>query len=84
MFAREIGDMLQRALRAYFLMQRPLQGPRNKFSSGGGGAKEECVKEFVLGGAGGGNACGFLFNFSKVTENAVITIKLLIFFPHLQ
>ena len=30
------------------------------------------------------DACGFLFNFSKVTENAIITIKLLIFFPHLQ
>ena len=28
---------------------------------------------------GGGHACGFLFNFSKVTENAIITIKLLIF-----
>ena len=31
-------------------------------------------------GAGGGHACGFVFNFSKVTENATITIKLLIFF----
>ena len=29
---------------------------------------------------GGGHVCGFLFNFSKVTENAIITIKLLIFF----
>ena len=28
----------------------------------------------------GGHACGFLFNFSKVTENAIITIKLLNFF----
>ena len=27
---------------------------------------------------GGGHANGFLFNFSKVTENAIITIKLLI------
>ena len=37
----------------------------------GGGAKEECVKENFGGGAGrGGHACGFLFNFSKVTENA--------------
>ena len=36
------------------------------------------------GGAGGALACGFLFNFSKVAENAIITIKLLIFFPHLQ
>ena len=61
MFAREIGDMLQRAL----LMQRPLQGPRNKFSSGvgRGGPKEERVKEFFwgaggrVGGAGGGEAC---------------------------
>ena len=31
------------------------------------------------GGEGGWHACGFLFNFSKVTENAIITIKLLIF-----
>ena len=46
------------------------------------GAKEECVKEFFWGGGGegGGHACGFLFNLSKVTENAIITIKLLIFF----
>ena len=29
---------------------------------------------------GGAHACGFLFNFSKVTENAIIAIKLLIFF----
>ena len=41
-----------------------MQGPRSTFSSGG--AKEECVKENFLGG---GHACGFLFNFSKVTEN---------------
>ena len=40
------------------------QGPRSKFSSGG--AKEECVKENF--GWGRGHACGFLFNFSKVTE----------------
>ena len=26
--------------------------------------------KFWGGGAGGGHACGFLFNFSKVTENA--------------
>ena len=31
-------------------------------------------------GWGGGNACGFLFNFSKVTENAIITTKLFILF----
>ena len=37
-----------------------------------------------FGGAGGGHACGFLFNFSKVTEYAITTIKLLIFFPHLR
>ena len=43
-----------------------MQGPRSKFSSGG--AKEECVKEIFFWG--GGHACGFLFNFSKVTENA--------------
>ena len=41
------------------------------------GAKEECVKEIFWGG---GHACGFLFNFSKVMENAIIMIKLLIFF----
>ena len=45
------------------------QGPRSKFSSGG--AKEECVKENFGGRGGGGNACGFLFSFSKVTENDV-------------
>ena len=56
------------------------QGPRSKFSSGG--AKEECVKENFLGGAGG-HACGFLFNFSKVTENAN-NDKSIDFFPHLQ
>ena len=34
-----------------------LQGPRSKFSSGG--AKEECVKENLVGegGGGGGGAC---------------------------
>ena len=37
------------------------------------------MKEIFLG-RGGGYACGFLFSFSKVTENAIITIKLLIFF----
>ena len=26
--------------------------------------------KFFLGGGPGGHACGFLFNFSKVTENA--------------
>ena len=58
------------------------QGPRSKFSSGG--AKEECVKEnFGGGGLGGGHACGFLFNFSKVTENAN-NDKSIDFFPHLQ
>ena len=31
-------------------------------------------------GRGGGHACGFLFSFFKVTENAIIRIKLLIFF----
>ena len=38
-------------------------------------------EEIFWGGTGGGrHACGFLFNFSTVTENAIITIKLLIFF----
>ena len=57
----------------------------------GGGLKKNAWRNF-FGGRGGGwggraggrHACRFLFNFSKVTENAVITIKLLIFFPHLQ
>ena len=56
------------------------------FEWGGGvGAKEECVKEnFGGGGRGpGGHACGFLFNFSKVTENAN-NDKAIDFFPHLQ
>ena len=57
------------------------QGPRSKFSSGG--AKEECVKEnFFVGPGGGWHACGFLFNFSKVTENAN-NDKTIDFFPHL-
>ena len=59
-----------------------IQGPRSKFSSGG--AKEECVKEnFFLGQGGGGHACEFLFNFSKVTENAN-NDKTIDFFSHLQ
>ena len=60
-----------------------MQGPRSKFFSGG--AKEECVKENFLGeaGGGGGHACGFLFNFSKVTENGN-NDKTIDFFPHLQ
>ena len=57
------------------------QGPRSKFSSGG--AKEECVKENFFGGRGRGHACGFLFNFSKVTGNAN-NGKTIDFFPHLQ
>ena len=60
------------------------QGPRSKFSTGGGGgAKEECVKENLGGGGRGEHACGFLFNFSKVTENAN-NDKTIDFFPHLQ
>ena len=39
-----------------------------------------CKGNFLGGRAGGGHACGFLFNFSEVTVNAIITIKLLIFF----
>ena len=58
-----------------------IQGPRSTFSSGG--AKEECVKENFFEGPGGGHACGFLFNFSKVTENAN-NDKTIDFFPHLQ
>ena len=42
------------------------------FLMGGGGAKLDGI---VLGR----NAWEFLFNFSKVTENAFITIKVLIF-----
>ena len=38
-------------------------------------------EEKFLGGVGrGGHAYGFLLNFSKVKENAIITIKLFIFF----
>ena len=58
-----------------------IQGPRSKFSSGG--AKEECVKENFGWGGAGGHACGFLFNFSEVTENAN-NGKTIDFFPHLQ
>ena len=38
---------------------------------------------FWGGGGGGGHACGFLFSFSKVTENAN-NDKTIDFFPHLQ
>ena len=38
------------------------------------------MKEMFFFWGGGGHACGFLFNFPKVTENAIITIILLIFF----
>ena len=48
-----------------------------------GGATEECVKEIFWGGQGGGHACGFLLNFSKVKENAN-NDKPIDFFPHLQ
>ena len=60
---------------------RGSQGPRSKFSSGV--AKEECVKETFCEGRGWEHACGFLFNFSKVTENAN-NDKTIDFFPHLQ
>ena len=52
----------------------------------GGGAKEECVKENFWGGrggGGGGHACGFLFNFSKLTENAN-NDKVIDFFPQIH
>ena len=41
-----------------------------------------CEGNFFLGGGGQGEGhdSGFLFNFSKAMENAIITIKLLIFF----
>ena len=42
------------------------------------------MKEIFFWAGGGAHACGFLFNFSKVTENAIIMIKLLSFLPHLQ
>ena len=56
------------------------QGPRSKFLSGGGEVLKKNVwaKCFFWGGGRGGRAWEFLFNFSKVTENAFITIKLLI------
>ena len=53
------------------------QAPRKVFEWG---TKKECVKEmFFFGGEGGGACLWILFNFSKVTENAIMTIKLLIF-----
>ena len=43
-----------------------------------------CEGKFLGGGGpGGGHACGFLFNFSKVTENAN-NDKTIDFFPHFQ
>ena len=49
----------------------------------GGLKKNARRKIFGGGGPGGGHACGFLFNFSKVTENAN-NDKTIDFFPHLQ
>ena len=40
-------------------------------------------RKFLGGAGGGGHACGFLFNFSKVMENAN-NDKTIDFFPHLQ
>ena len=37
------------------------------------------MREGNLGEGAGAHACGFLFNFSEVTEIAIITIELLIF-----
>ena len=42
---------------------------------GGGGG----IREGIFFRARRGHACGFLFKFSKVTENAIMTIKLRIF-----
>ena len=53
------------------------QGPRSKFLNWGGLKKNAC------GLGREGHACGFLFNFSKVTENAS-NDKTIDFFPHLQ
>ena len=76
------GDCLRKQLKFCHQSLKSLkcfliQGPRSKFSSGG--AKEECVKENFWGG----HARGFLFNFSKVTENAN-NDKTIDFFPHRQ
>ena len=62
------------------------QGPRSKFSSGG--AKEECAKEFFLGGWGGGAGGGpclwisiqFLYSDGECYYND----KTIDFFPHRQ
>ena len=80
------GDCLRKQLKFCHQSLKSLkcfliQGPRSKFLSGG--AEEECVKENFGGGRGGGHACGFLFNYSKVTENAN-NDKTIDFFPHLQ
>ena len=48
-----------------------------------GGLKKNAWRKILGGGTGGGHACGFLFNFSKVTENAN-NDKAIDFFPHLQ
>ena len=65
-------------LKTNVILFSALTGTAQQVFELGGGGKEECEKEFF--GGTGGHACGFLFNFSKVTENAIITIKLLIFF----
>ena len=58
-----------------------IQGPRSKFLSGGAKLDEFFFARgiFFFGGGEGVNSWEFSFNFSKVTENAFITIKLLIY-----
>ena len=61
--------------KGHLYFNNPATGTSQQVSRGGGvEAKEECVKEIWGGGGWGGHACGFLFNFSKVTENAIMTI----------
>ena len=54
---------------------KPKQEPRSKILSGGGGGGAKLDEMFL-----GEDAWKFWFYFSKVTGNAFITIKLLIFF----
>ena len=60
----------KRLFAAYLRLSWGLQGPRSNFLSGGLN-----WTKFFLGGGGGKDAWEFLLNFSKVTENAFITIK---------
>ena len=70
-------DIYSLYVQVFFFFINSEHQHRDRTASFEWGAKEVCVKDFFRGG--GQHACGFLFSFSKMTENAIITIKVLIF-----